>query len=109
MEIQVLKKERAESGKLYETQFQKYEIMLEEKMRDIDALSLRYNDLANQKELEHIKYEEEVSRLKGLMERRTHDLEREFEHNREKQSTENIFEVESLKKNYVSQVLLLED
>ena len=53
-----MKKERAENNKLYENQFQKYEIMLEEKMKDLDALSLRYNDLANEKELSYIKYEE---------------------------------------------------
>lgn len=50
--------------------------MLEEKMRDLDVLSLRYNDLANEKEVSQIKYEEEISRLRGLMDRKTHDLER---------------------------------
>lgn len=43
------------------------------------------------------------------MVRTSHDLERELEYNKEKSTTEKYVEIETLKKNYGSQILLLED
>lgn len=43
------------------------------------------------------------------MTRTNHDMERELEYTKEKQSTEKYVEIETLKKNYTSQILLLED
>ena len=105
----MLKKERLENNKLYEAQFQKLQIMLEEKVRELDALSLRYNDLMNDKEVSQIKFEEEINKLKNLMSRNTHELERDFEFNKDKIMTEHGIELENMRKNHSSQILILED
>jgi len=43
------------------------------------------------------------------MTRTTHDNERELEYTKEKGATEKAVEIDILKKNYASQILLLED
>jgi hypothetical protein len=43
------------------------------------------------------------------MTRTNHDMERELEYTKEKNSNEKFVEIETLKKNYSSQILLLED
>ena len=43
------------------------------------------------------------------MTRTNHDMERELEYTKEKNSNEKFVEIETLKKNYTSQILLLED
>ena len=78
MEIELLKKERLESNKLYEQHIQKLEFMLEEKIKELDLLSGRCNDLGNEKEVNEIRFEEEKNRLKNLMTRTNHDMEREL-------------------------------
>ena len=50
--------------------------MLEDKIKEIDSLSLRCNDLGNEKEVNEIRFEEEKNRLKNLMTRTNHDMER---------------------------------
>lgn len=72
-------------------------------------VSIRCNDLINEKEVSEIRFEEEKNRLKNLMTRTNHDMERELEYTKEKTSTEKYVEIETLKKNYASQILLLED
>ena len=47
IEIELLKKERIESSKLYESHIQKLEIMLEDKIKENESLSLKCNDLLN--------------------------------------------------------------
>jgi hypothetical protein len=109
LEIDLLKKERLESNKLYESHIQKLEFMLEDKIKELDLLSARCNDLINEKEVSEIRFEEEKNKLKNLMARTNHDMERELEYTKEKTSTEKYVEIETLKKNYTSQILLLED
>ena len=72
-------------------------------------LTIRCNDLINIKEAGEIKFEEEKNKLKNLMARTNHDMERELEYTKEKNVTEKTVEVETLKKNYTSQIILLED
>lgn len=43
------------------------------------------------------------------MARTNHDMERELEYTKEKNTTEKSMEIDTLKKNYTSQILLLED
>lgn len=43
------------------------------------------------------------------MARTNHDMERELEYTKEKNTTEKAVEIDTLKKNYTSQILLLED
>lgn len=83
--------------------------MLEDKIKELDILTIRCNDIINQKEASEIKFEEEKNKLKNLMTRTSHDMERELEYTKEKNSTEKTIEIETLKKNYTSQILLLED
>lgn len=109
LEIELLKKERLESNKLYEAHIQKLEYMLEDKIKELDILTIRCNDLVNLKEASEIKFEEEKNKLKNLMTRTNHDMERELEYTKEKNSTEKSVEIDTLKKNYTSQILLLED
>jgi hypothetical protein len=109
LEIDLLKKERLESNKLYEAHIQKLEYMLEDKIKELDILTIRLNDILNIKEASEIKFEEEKNKLKNLMARTNHDMERELEYTKEKTSTEKTIEIETLKKNYTSQILLLED
>lgn len=109
LEIELLKKERLESNKLYEAHIQKLEYMLEDKIKELDILTIRCNDLVNLKEASEIKFEEEKNKLKNLMARTNHDMERELEYTKEKNSTEKSVEIDTLKKNYTSQILLLED
>lgn len=47
--------------------------------------------------------------MKNLMVRTSHDMERELEYTKEKQTTEKFVEIETLKKNYTNQILILED
>ena len=105
----MLKKERLESNKLYEAHIQKLEYMLEDKIKELDVLTIKCNDLINAREASEIRFEEEKNKLKNLMARTNHDMERELEYTKEKNSTEKTVEVETLKKNYTSQILLLED
>lgn len=83
--------------------------MLEDKIKELDILTIRCNDLVNLKEASEIKFEEEKNKLKNLMARTNHDMERELEYTKEKNSTEKSVEIDTLKKNYTSQILLLED
>lgn len=83
--------------------------MLEDKIKELDILTIRCNDLVNLKEASEIKFEEEKNKLKNLMTRTNHDMERELEYTKEKNSTEKSVEIDTLKKNYTSQILLLED
>jgi len=46
--------------------------MLEDKIKELDILSLRCNDLINEKEVNEIHFEEEKNKLKNLMARTTH-------------------------------------
>ena len=98
-----------ESNKLYESHIQKLEYMLEDKIKELDMLTIRCNDLLNVKEASEIKYEEEKNKLKNLMARTNHDMERELEYTKEKNTTEKSIEIDTLKKNYTSQIILLED
>lgn len=109
MEVELLKKERLDSNKLYEGHIQKLEFMLEEKIKELDLLSGRCNDLGNEKEVNELRFEEEKNRLKSLMARTNHDMERELEYTKEKQTNEKAMEIDTLKKNYSSQITLLED
>lgn len=82
-----------ESNKLYEGHIQKLEYMLEDKIKELDILSLKINDLLNEKEVSEIHFEEEKNKLKNLMVRTSHDLERELEYNKEKSTTEKYVEI----------------
>ena len=109
LEIELLKKQRLESNKLYEAHIQKLEFMLEDKIKELDVLTIKCNDLINSKQANEIKFEEEKNKLKNLMARTNHDMERELEYTKQKNTTEKTLEVETLKKNYTSQILLLQD
>ena len=109
LEIDLLKKERLESNKLYESHIQKLEYMLEDKIKELDVLTIRVNDLINANEAGEIRFEEERNKLKNLMARTNHDMERELEYTKEKSIHEKIAEVETLKRNYASQIGILED
>lgn len=87
LEIELLKKQRLESNKLYEAHIQKLEFMLEDKIKELDVLTIKCNDLINSKEASEIKFEEEKNKLKNLMARTNHDMERELEYTKEKNST----------------------
>ena len=52
--------------------------MLEDKIKELDVLTIRCNDLINIKEASEIKFEEEKNKLKNLMARTNHDMEREL-------------------------------
>jgi len=52
-----LKKERLESNKLYESHIQKLEFMLEDKIKELDLMTIRCNDVINEKEVSEIKFE----------------------------------------------------
>lgn len=56
-----------------------------------------------------IRSEEERNKLKNLMARNTHDMERELEYTKEKGAAEKQMEIDTLKKNYTNQILLLEE
>jgi hypothetical protein len=49
LEVELLKKERLESNKLYESHIQKLEFMLEDKIKELDSLSVKCNELINEK------------------------------------------------------------
>ena len=83
--------------------------MLEDKIKELDVLTIKCNDLINSKQANEIKFEEEKNKLKNLMARTNHDMERELEYTKQKNTTEKTLEVETLKKNYTSQILLLQD
>lgn len=67
--------------------------MLEDKIKELDILTVRCNDIVNIKEASEIKFEEEKNRLKNLMARTNHDMERELEYTKEKDSTEKQMEI----------------
>ena len=83
--------------------------MLDEKVLELDSMTLKCSDLSKELEITVIKFEEEKNRLKNLMARTEHELERELEYTKEKQTTEKFSEIDSLKRNYSAQVALLED
>lgn len=111
LEIQLdhLKKQRMESNKLYEVHIHQLELMLEDKIKEIDSLNFKLNDISNEKEVNQIRFEEERNKLKNVMARTNHDMERELEYTKEKNSTEKTVEIETLKKNYINQILILEE
>ena len=81
--------------------------MLEDKIKELDSLTIRCNDLINAKEAAEIRFEEEKNKLKNLVARTSHDMERELEYTKEKNSTEKTIEIDTLKKNYTNQIILL--
>ena len=83
--------------------------MLEDRIKENEILSQRANDLINEKEIAEIRFEEEKNKMKNLMSRTSYDLERELEYNRDKQTTEKFVELDTLKKNHVSQIAVLDD
>jgi hypothetical protein len=46
--------------------------MLEDKVKEIDSLSISFNSLLNEKEGSEIRFEEERNKLKNLMARTSH-------------------------------------
>jgi hypothetical protein len=98
-----------ESNKLYEVHIHQLELMLEDKIKEIDSLNFKLNDISNEKEVNQIRFEEERNKLKNVMARTNHDMERELEYTKEKNSTEKTVEIETLKKNYINQILILEE
>jgi hypothetical protein len=62
--------------------------MLEDKIKEIDSLNFKLNDISNEKEVNQIRFEEERNKLKNIMARTNHDMERELEYTKEKNSTE---------------------
>lgn len=83
--------------------------MLDDKVQELDITNLRCSDLSKELELTMIQFEEEKNRLKNLMARTEHELERELEYTKEKQTTEKFSEIDAMKRNYSAQVALLED
>jgi hypothetical protein len=77
-----------ESNKLYEVHIHQLELMLEDKIKEIDSLNFKLNDISNEKEVNQIRFEEERNKLKNVMARTNHDMERELEYTKEKNSTE---------------------
>lgn len=61
--------------------------MLEDKIKEIDSLNFKLNDISNEKEVNQIRFEEERNKLKNVMARTNHDMERELEYTKEKNST----------------------
>lgn len=109
LEIELLKKEKVESARLFEAHIEKLERMLDEKVRELDVSLLKGSDLAKELELTEIRFEEERNRLKNAMNRTEHELERELEYTKEKQTSEKFAEIDAMKRNHNSQVALLED
>ena len=109
LEIELLKKEKVESARLFEAHIEKLERMLDEKVRELDISLLKGSDLAKELELTEIRFEEERNRLKNAMNRTEHELERELEYTKEKQTSEKFAEIDAMKRNHNSQVALLED
>ena len=77
-----------ESNKLYEVHIHQLELILEDKIKEIDSLNFKLNDISNEKEVNQIRFEEERNKLKNVMARTNHDMERELEYTKEKNSTE---------------------
>lgn len=48
--------------------------MLEDKIKESEALSIKCNDLLNEKETSEIRFEEEKNKLKNLMSRTSYDM-----------------------------------
>lgn len=107
LEIELLKKERIESNRLYETHIDKLERMLDEKVVELDSTTLKCSDLTKELELAGIRFEEERNRMKNLMTRTEHELERELEYTKEKSTTEKFSEIDSMKRNHAAQVAIL--
>lgn len=98
-----------EGNRIYESNIIKLERILDEKVVELDSMTLKCSDLSKELEITAIKFEEERNRLKNIMTRTEHELEREIEYTKEKQLTEKFSEIDSLKRNYTAQVSLLED
>lgn len=81
--------------------------MLEDKIKEVDLLTIKCNELTTEKDVAGLRSEEERNKLKSLMARNTHDMERELEYTREKGAAEKQIEIDTLKKNYTNQILLL--
>ena len=109
LEIELLKKERAESNRLYETHIDKLERMLDEKVAELDSMTLRCSDLAKELEIAGIRFEEERNKLKNMMTRTEHELERELEYTKEKSNNEKFSEIDAMKRNHSAQTAILED
>lgn len=60
-------------------------------------------------EINTIKFEEEKNRLKNILNRTEHELEKELEFTKEKQINDKFTEIEVLKRNHAQQIALLED
>lgn len=109
MEVELLKKERFESSKVYEDHIAKLELLLEDKVKELEILGMNFDKLANEKEIGEIRNEEERNKLKNEIARTSYQKERELEVSKEKQFNEKVIEIETLKRNYASQIQLLED
>ena len=46
-----------ESNKLYEVHIHQLELMLEDKIKEIDSLNFKLNDISNEKEVNQIRFE----------------------------------------------------
>lgn len=109
VEIELLKKERVESSKVYEEHIGRLELLLEEKVRDNEQLSAALDRLRNEKELSEIRAEEERNKLRNELARTSHEKDRELEISKEKQLTGKAIELETLRRNHASQLAVLED
>jgi hypothetical protein len=107
MEVELLKKERFESSKVYEDHIAKLELLLEEKVKELEIISMSYDKLANEKEIGEIRNEEERNKLKNEIARTSYQKERELEMTKERQFSEKGIEIETLKRSHASQILLL--
>ena len=47
IEIEELKSEKAENNKMYEGHINKFEILLEQKIKELDIIGVRFNKLLN--------------------------------------------------------------
>ncbi|CAM6006593.1 unnamed protein product [Sphagnum balticum] len=70
---------------------------------------MNFDKLANEKEIGEIRNEEERNKLKNEIARTSYQKERELEVSKEKQLNEKMIEIETLKRNHASQILILED
>ena len=73
------------------------------------ALNIRISEFQNDREVSHLRYEDELMRLRNEISIVSRELERELAYTREKKETEKTIEIEALKKNYAGQFLFLED
>lgn len=109
MEVELLKKERLESSKVYEEHIARLEQLLEEKVRENETLAAGLDRLGNEKELGEIRAEEERNKLRNELARTSHQKDRELELSKEKQLNDKAIELETLRRNHASQLAVLED